>query len=167
MEKTVERKENGFANPKRAFEMYADMVYRLGFVRTRSINDSEDILQEVFLRYMKIWKRIESEEHLKASLIRITINCTNSLLGSAWFRKTEPLGEYVPYATYQNRTDVLGEVLKLPVKYRTVIHLHYYMGYSVGEIAELLKSKPSTVKTQLKRGRDMLKDILKEENYDF
>ena len=59
---------NDFAKPENAFEKYADMVYRLSFVRTKSKADSDDILQEVFLRYLKIWQDIESEEHLKAML---------------------------------------------------------------------------------------------------
>ncbi len=146
-----------FALPERVFKKYADTVYRLSFVRTKNISDSEDILQEVFLRYIKVWEKMESEEHIKAMLIRITLNCTNSLLGSSWFKKTAPLEENIPYIACENRPDVLGEVLKLPLKYRTAIHLHYYCGYSVNEIADIQKTNPSTVKTHLKRGREQLK----------
>lgn len=152
-----------FALPERVFTKYADMVYRLSFVRTKNISDSEDILQEVFLRYIKVWERMESEEHIKAMLIRITLNCTNSLLGSAWFKRTSPLDENIPYIAYKNQPDVLGEVLKLPLKYRTAIHLHYYCGYSVEEIADIQKTKPSTVKTHLKRGREQLKRSIEYE----
>ena len=146
-----------FANPERAFEIYADMVYRLAFVRTKNKSDSEDILQDVFLRYIKIWKKIKSEEHLKAMLLRITINCSNSLHTSGWFKKTIPLEENVSYIDNVENVDVLTEVLKLPLKYRTAIHLHYYSGYSVNEIASILKTNPSTVKTHLSRGREILK----------
>ncbi len=145
-----------FAEPAAVFERYADTVYRLAFVRTKNKYDADDILGEVFLRYMKVWGRMESEEHIKAMLLRITVNCSNSLLSSSWFRKTEPLCETLP-APEGSGSSVLSEVLKLPQKYRTVIHLHYYMGYSVEEIAEITNQKPATVKTQLSRGREKLK----------
>ena len=149
-----------FANPERAFETYADTVYRLAFVRTKNKSDSEDILQDVFLRYMKIWKKIESEEHLKALLLRITVNCSNTLHTSSWFKKTTALDENLSYTDDVEKFDVLAEVLKLPLKYRTAIHLHYYCGYSVNEIASILKTNPSTVKTHLSRGREILKGRL-------
>ncbi len=153
-----------FARPEAVFERYADTVYRLAFVRTKSQYDSDDILQEVFLRYMKIWETMQSEEHIKAMLIRITVNCSNSLLTSAWFRKTEALSELIPANDSPKEDNTLTEVLHLPLKYRTVIHLHYYMGYSVNDIAEITKTKPATVKTQLLRGREQLKKTLNEED---
>ncbi len=152
-----------FAKPENAFLKYADMVYRLSFVRTKSTADSDDILQEVFLRYMKIWEKIESEEHLKAMLLRITVNCSNSLKTSFWFKKTEGLDENLAVTDNIGEDSVLEEVLKLPLKYRTVIHLHYYCGYSVEEIAIIEKQNPSTVKTHLHRARLILKNTLKED----
>ena len=153
---------NDFAKPENAFHKYSDMVYRLAFVRTKSTADSDDILQEVFLRYMKVWGKIESEEHLKAMLLKITVNCSNSLKTSFWFKKTEGLNENIAVTDNISETNVLDEVLKLPLKYRTVIHLHYYCGYSVEEIAKTLKINPSTVKTHLHRARQILKNTLKE-----
>ena len=153
-----------YARPEEAFKKYADTVYRLAFVRTGSRNDSDDILQEVFLRYMKVWGKMESEEHVKATLIRITVNCSNSWLSSAWFKKTDPLDENIAAVEDNSAQSALSEVLKLPVKYRTVIHLHYYMGYSVAEIAELTKTNPSTVKTRLARARGQLKKTLEAED---
>ena len=153
-----------FAIPEAVFQKYADTVYRLAFVRTGSKNDSDDILQEVFLRYMKVWGKMESEEHVKATLIRITVNCSNSWLSSAWFKKTDPLDENIAATEDNSAQSALSEVLKLPVKYRTVIHLHYYMGYSVAEIAELTKTNPSTVKTRLARARGQLKKTLEAED---
>ena len=142
MEHTENIDEKDFALPEAAFRKYADTVYRLAFVRTSSRNDSYDILQEVFLRYMKVWRKMESEEHIKATLIRITVNCSNSLLGSLWFKKTEPLDDNLPAEDGNSAENALSEVLKLPVKYRTVIHLYYYMGYSVAEIAGITKTNP-------------------------
>ncbi len=164
MKKTVNFEIKSFAEPSAAFERYADMVYRLAFVRTKSKFDADDILQEVFLRYMKIWQKMESDEHIKAMLIKITVNCSNSLLSSAWFKKTESLSENLKAADISDGSTLI-EVLKLPLKYRTVIHLHYYMGYSVEEIAKITGSNPSTVKTHLSRSREKLKISLKKEDF--
>lgn len=150
-------------SPEAVFERHADLVYRLCFVRTKSRHDSDDLLQEVFLRYMKVWRTVQSEDHAKALLIRIAVNCTKTLLSSAWFRKTEPLDETLP-AKEREESAVLPAVLALPLKYRTVIHLHYYQGYSVEEIAGLLSTNPSTVKTRLMRARAMLKNTIKAED---
>ncbi len=165
MEKAVNSQNNLSASPEEVFERYTDTVYRLAFVRTKNKYDADDVLQEVFLRYMKIWQKMESEEHIKAMLIRMTVNCSNSLLSSAWFKRTDPLSD-VLLAECMDESYILFAVLKLPIKYRTVIHLHYYMGYSVEEIAKITSTKSATVKTQLSRGRQQLKIILKADDFD-
>lgn len=164
MKNTAEQNSKDFALPEEAFKKYADTVYRLAFVRTKSKSDSDDILQEVFLRYIKIWQKMESEEHIKAMLLRITVNCSNSLKTSAWFKKTEPLDEN--FAVLGGFSDgfVLEQVLKLPLKYRTVIHLHYYCGYSVNEISKIQNINPATVKTHLSRARGLLKNLIKADD---
>ena len=144
-----------------AFNRYSDMVYRLAFARVKNKYDADDILQEVFLRFIKVKENVNNDEHAKALLIRITINCSKSLLSSSWFKRTEPLSENLSVS--DPGFDTLDAVLRLPQKYRTVIHLHYYMGYSVEEIAAILKSKPSTVKSQLHRARQMVKIDLEGE----
>ena len=142
-------------NASEAFKRYSDMVYRLAFARVKNKYDADDILQEVFLRFIKVKEKVNNEDHAKALLIRITINCSKSLLSSSWFKRTEPLSETLSVS--DKEIDTLDAVLRLPQKYRTVIHLHYYMGYSIDEIATILKSKPSTVKSQLHRARQKLK----------
>lgn len=144
-----------------AFNRYSDMVYRLAFARVKNKYDADDILQEVFLRFIKVKENVNNDEQAKALLIRITINCSKSLLSSSWFKRTEPLSENLSVS--DPGFDTLDAVLRLPQKYRTVIHLHYYMGYSVEEIAAILKSKPSTVKSQLHRARQKLKIDLEGE----
>ncbi len=138
-----------------AFKRHSDMVYRLAVARVKNKYDADDILQEVFLRFIKVKDKVENDEHLKALLIRITINCSKSLLTSSWFKRTEPLSEGL--SVLDEYADTLDAVMRLPQKYRTVIHLHYYIGYSVDEIAAILKSKPSTVKSWLYRARQKLK----------
>lgn len=161
---STEIKTKDFANPEKAFETYADTVYRLAFVRTKNKADSDDILQEVFLRYMKICDKMASEEHVKAMLLRITVNCSNSFKSSSWSKKTVALTEEVSYTDNVNDGSVLKAVLELPLKYRTVIHLHYYCGYSVNEISGITKINPSTVKTHLNRARSILKTKIEAED---
>ena len=138
-----------------AFKKYSDIVYRLAFARVKNKYDADDILQEVFLRFIKYKDKINNDEHAKALLIRITINCSKSMLSSSWFKKTESLNENLSVS--DRECDTLDAVMRLNKKYRTVIHLHYYMGYSIDEIAKILKSKPSTVKSWLHRARKQLK----------
>ena len=152
------------AEPSAVFERYADMVYRLAFVRTKNRADSDDLLQEVFLRYLKVWKTMQSEEHIKAMLIRMAVNSSKSLLGSAWFRKTEGLSDALPAKEEPPESPVLAAVLQLPQKYRTVVHLHYYQGYRIEEIAKLLSLSPAAVKTRLFRARELLKNQIKAED---
>ena len=140
---------------EKAFEKFSDMVYRLAFARVKNKFDADDILQEVFLRYIKAADGVENEEHAKFLLIRITINCSKSHFLSVRRRKTQPLDENYP--CYMPVGDTLDAVLRLPLKYRTVVHLHYYCGYSVNEISEILSVKPSTIKSQLFRAREKLK----------
>lgn len=147
-----------------AFNKYSDMVYRLAFARVKNQYDADDILQEVFLRFIKSKDKVNNEEHAKALLIRITINCSKSMLTSSWFKKTEALSENLSVTMPEN--DTLEAVLKLPQKYRTVIHLHYYCGFSIEEIGKILDHNPSTVKSQLHRARMKLKTELKGVEFD-
>lgn len=147
-----------------AFNKYSDMVYRLAFARVKNKYDADDILQEVFLRFIKSKDKVNNEEHAKALLIRITINCSKSMLTSSWFKKTEALSENLSVSMPEN--DTLEAVLRLPQKYRTVIHLHYYCGFSVEEIGKILDHNPSTVKSQLHRARMKLKTELKGVEFD-
>ena len=147
---------------------YADMVYRLAYSRTGSTFDADDILQEVFLRYIRADKTYNDEEHRKAWLIRITINCTRSFASSAWNRHrdySEPDGnegaEDPAISASETRSDVMDALLELPEKYRTVIYLFYYEDMSVSRIADSLGITESNVKTRLSRGREMLKEKLK------
>lgn len=143
-----------------AFRKYSDTVYRLAFARLKNRSDADDVLQEVFLRYLRQGKPADSEEYEKALLIRITINCTKTLLSANKRGRTEELCENIPCPENPEH-NALETVLKLPEKYRTVIHLYYYCGYSAEETAMLLGCKPSTVRSRLFRAREKLKNELK------
>ncbi|GMQ57545.1 sigma-70 family RNA polymerase sigma factor [Vallitalea sediminicola] len=141
---------------------YSNMVYRLAFSQVRNNSDADDIFQEVFLRYLKKQPQFENEEHRKAWLIRVTINCTKKFWASSWLKKTAPLDENITFE-FSEENDLNYELQKLSRKYRTVIHLFYYEDLSIAEISEILKQKPSTIRTQLTRARRKLKEILKED----
>lgn len=153
-------------SPEQVIRFYSDMVYRLAFARTGTRHDADDVYEEVFLRYLKKKPKFQSEEHRRAWLIRVTINCSNTFLTSTWQRRTQELPENLPFQQ-QEDYHLYNYLQQLPAKYRSVIHLFYYEEMSVEEISRLLHRKPSTVRTQLTRARDQLRQIIKEEDYDF
>ncbi|MDO4572593.1 MAG: RNA polymerase sigma factor [Clostridia bacterium] len=142
------------------FRVYGDMVYRLAFLRTGSAADADDVVQEVFLRCLKSPRQWRSAEHQKAWFLTVTLNCTKSLLTAAFRRHTVPERDDLA-VEMEERSEVYGEVLKLPVRYRTVVHLFYYEGYKVSEIAQIMGAGEGTVKSWLFRARDMLRESLK------
>mgnify|MGYP001037560742 FL=1 len=144
---------------------YFDMVYKLALSQTKNQTFAEDVTQDVFVRFIQNKDKFESEEHIKAWLIRVTINCSKSVFMSSWFKKTVPLEEDLTFDSPE-KSDVYFAVQVLPLKYRTVIHLFYYEDMSVREIAESIDVKESTVKSHLHRGRMLLKNKLKGD-YDF
>ena len=153
-------------SPEQVIRFYSDMVYRLAFARTGTRYDADDVYEEVFLRYLKKKPKFKSEEHRRAWLLRVTINCSNSFLTSAWQRQVQELPEDLPFRQPEDY-QLYDRLKQLSAKYRSVIHLFYYEEMSVEEIGEILHRKPSTVRTQLTRAREQLRHILKEEDYDF
>ncbi len=148
-----------------AVRKYADMVYRIALARTRSESDAQDVFQEVFLRYCRHRDKLTDETHERAWLARVTINCSKSLLRSAWNRRTVPLDESLPFCEPE-ASGVYEAVMALPVKYRTVVHLHYGEGFTLSEIAQTLHTNENTVKTRLRRAREQLRTTLKGERGD-
>ena len=148
---------------------YSDMVYRLAFSRLKNKADAEDVFQEVFVKYIKSDKTFETDEHIKAWLIRVTVNCCKKLKKTAWFRYTVPLEEWSTELKNKDeyeKSEVYYAVMELPPKYRTIIHLFYYEDMQINEISSVLNMKKSTVLSQLHRARNMLRKKLIEE-YDY
>ena len=146
----------------REVHRWGDMVYRLALARTASVPDAEDVFQEVFLRYFRHEERFQSDEHRKAWLIRCTVNRAKSLTASPWKKRTVPLETAEEVGVEDDYREVYSAVLSLPGKYRAVIHLHYFEGLSVMEIAQMFHVPEGTVKSQLSRGRALLREMLKE-----
>ncbi len=144
------------------FERYGNTVYRLAFAYARSKADADDIFQEVFLRYYRRAPAFETEEHRKAWLLRVTINRAKSCLSRRVLHGPPQAEGAVPFSAPASME--LHEALsKLAPKYRTVIHLFYYEGYTAEEIGALLHRKPATVRTQLTRARRRLASLLQDE----
>lgn len=142
-------------------DAYGDLVRRLCLVRLKRREDTEDIFQTVFLKYLQHTAPFANAEHEKAWFIRVTLNSCRDLLRS-WLRHgAVPLEELSAQAAPE-RSDraVLEAVLSLPQKYRDAVYLHYYEGYSAPEIGALLGKNTNTVYTLLTRARALLREKL-------
>lgn len=148
----------------RAIELYADMVMRLCTVYLKNQADTEDIFQNVFLKYTLHPMEFESDEHEKAWLIRVTINACKDLLKSFFRSHTVSMDEIADRCTEfsTEHSEVMEAVLALPKKYREVVYLHYYEGYTAPEISKLLGKNTNTVYTLLHKARGLLKESLRE-----
>ena len=140
---------------------YSPALLRAAFSVLRNTADAQDAAQEAFLKLLQKRPAFHDAEHEKAWLIRVTVNTAKNMLKTA--NRTEPLEKYDAFV-YQEHSETLNAVLSLPLKYRTVIHLYYYEGYSIKEIAAILEIPEATAGTQLARGREKLKTILKGED---
>lgn len=143
-----------------ALEKYSDMVRRICFIYLRSQADVEDVFQEVFLKLLQNKVTFESEEHEKAWLCRVAINKCKDMLKSFWRRNVGYVEGMELLFEVKEENDVMQEVLSLPQKYKDVVYLFYYEGYSVPEMAKLLDQKINTIYSNLHRARGLLKTKL-------
>ena len=141
---------------------YADMVYRIACRYVKNPIDADDVFSEVFLSYFKKQRVFESEEHRKAWLIRVTINCAKDCLmqRSVWQQLQEEITSDRASSYSDTYLDVHAAIEQLKPEYREVIKLHYLDDLTVKQIAQVLDRNENTVKTQLSRAREMLKNIL-------
>ena len=148
----------------RAVEQYSDMIRRICLYQLKNATDTEDVFQTVFLKYLLYPKSFDSPEHEKAWFIRVTLNACRDHLKSLFRRHTLPLeelGEEVA-AIPPEQHQVLDAVRALPTKYKDVIYLHYYEGYSAAEIGELLGTTAANVRQILTRAKRKLAEELAE-----
>lgn len=156
--------EEPWNDPGALARQFAPAIYRLAYARTGSRADAEDVMQEVFLRLVKARPVFDSGAHAKAWLLRVASNCANDLFRLPWRRREEPLEENMAAPEAPEPGSVTEAVLALPARYRIPVHLYYYEGYSVAEIAMLMGKSQGTVKSRLFRARELLRDKLKEED---
>ena len=145
-------------------ENYRDRLFAAAFQVCGNAADAEDAAQEALLRYHTSEKQFESEQHIRAWLLRVSINCAKNLSRSFFRRNTVPLETYMETLEFDSgeSREIFREVMALPEKYRLVIHLYYYEDYSVAEIGRILALTESNVKVRLSRGRQLLKKALQE-----
>lgn len=145
-----------------AVETYANMIRRICLYYLKNQFDTEDIFQNVFLKYMLYEGVFTAEEHEKAWFIRVTINACKDHLKSLFRHGMVPLEEITEQAAEipEEHREVLEALISLPAKYKDALYLHYYEGYSAFEIGRILGKKENTVYSLLSRGRRLLKDKL-------
>ena len=152
-----------------AFNKYGDAVLRAAFASIGDYSEAEDVTQEVFLSLHANPRSFESEEHMKAWLLRAAINRCKNLRLSARIRKTSPLDDELAGKLSCEFTprdnEIKSLIAGLPEKYASVVFLYYFEEYNVREIAELLGESENTISSRLQRGRKKLKTILEKEGY--
>jgi len=147
-------------------QTHGDALYRSAYLLLGNPHDVQDVLQEVLLRFLEKAPPFTSTEHERAWLLRVTTNCCMDCLR---FRRRHTytdldlLKECLPAPEQQAH---LEELYALPAKLKSVLILHYFEGYSVTEIARILRLSESAVKKRLQRGREALKIALSESKTD-
>ena len=149
-----------------AVRMYGNTVFRIAYQYCGNRSDAEDIVQNTFMKLLQSEKCFEDAEYLKRWLMRVAINDAKNLNLSFWKRKVFSIVETGVEESYSfatsEHTALHDAVMKLPAKYRIVVHLFYFEDYSIKEIADIINIKETTVQTQLMRARAKLKEQLKE-----
>ncbi len=143
-----------------------DSILRYAYSYLHNMSGAEDILQDTLIQYLKTGPVFENAAHEKAWLLRVAANLSKNRLDYNSIRKTDELNEELAADERDDLSFVWEAVKSLPVKYREVIHLFYHEGCSVREISNILKRPEATVRSDLHRGRERLREILREE-YDF
>lgn len=138
-----------------------DTLYRISYMYMKNRCDAEDIVQNTFIKLFEKEKQFDNTEHEKAWLIVVTINACKNHFKTWW--NTKVTYEDVEMISHDKNNYILEALLELPKKYKEVIYLYYYEGYSTKEIAVILNSKDATVRSQLQRAKLLLKDVLKGE----
>lgn len=149
-----------------AVEQYSDMVYRISKTITKNESDAQDVYQETYLRLIKYRETIQSEEHLKAWLIRVASNCAKSFVMDSWNKRTQGIDETVIMEqTFEtNEQGILFKrIRELPSDQALALYLFYYEEYTVQEIGEIMKKNINTVKSYLRRGKAKLRKHLEED----
>ena len=152
-------------NEETVVRTYADMVYKIAYRYVANPTDADDVFSETFLTYFKKERVFHDEEHRKAWMIRVTINCAKDLLKGklSWEELNEELaGDDTPAVYSEEQLDLHKAIRQLRLEYREVICLYYLEGLSVKDISALLGRNESTVKTHLARGREKLREFLED-----
>lgn len=145
-------------------DKYKDNLFSVAFNICRNVADADDVVQDTLIQYHTTKKQFDSEQHIRAWLLRVAINKAKNINISFFRKASVPIEDYIETLVFETSEgkDLLEAVLRLPEKYRIAIHLFYYEEYSVKEISEILHTSESNVKVRLSRGRKLLKTSLQE-----
>lgn len=166
---TVAQSRSINAEAEHYLDTYGNAILRLAYSYLHNMADAEEVLQDTLVQFIHTAPVFENEPHAKSWLMQVAANLSKNRIRSNRIRRAEDLDELQETLAGQESEDlsfVWEAVKSLPEKYREVIHLFYQEGYATGEIAQILQRKESTVRSDLKRGRERLKEIL-QEVYDY
>lgn len=142
------------------YQKYKMLLFHIAFSYVKNREDTEDILQDAFAKWLYHAPEFKSEEHEKRWLIRVTVNLSKNHLKLFWNKNKvtiEELPETLEWNMSRTEINLLDEVMALPDKCKISMYLHYYEGYTCREIANILKCTESAVKMRLQKGRKLLK----------
>lgn len=168
-EAEVRREESREAVNRRAeqaLDRYGNSILRLAYSYLHNMSDAEEILQDTLVQLLKTDPAFQSEAHEKAWLLRVAANLSKNRLDYNRVRKTDTLSQTLAAQEREDLSFVWEAVKQLPQEQRACIHLFYYEGYPTRDVARMLGRKESTIRSDLRRGREKLKGLLKEA-YDF
>lgn len=166
LNETADRKTEINRQAEVILDQYGNYILRFAYSYLHNMSDAEEVLQDTLICYMKTHPAFESEEHQKAWLLHVAANLSKNRIKYNSVRCADELSETLAAEEKEDLSFVWDAVKALPEKYREVIHLFYYEGYRTKQIAQILQRKEATVRSDLLRGREQLKTILKEA-YDF
>ena len=152
-----------------AIEQYSDMIRRLCMIHLKNYHDTQDIFQTVFLKYALSSVVFENPQHEKAWFIRVTINACKDLLKNFFRTHVISIDEVSKqlFELSSDNIDILEAVRSLPPKYKNVVYLHYYEGYTAPEIANILHKNVNTIYTYLTRSKKVLYEKLGGDGYEW
>lgn len=150
-------------------DKYGDTVLRVAYTYMKNQADAEDIVQDVYMYLIDKSPEFNDDNHVKAWLIRATVNKCKNEINRFWNRNKRSMDAVADVSCcdrYSTDSNVMQAVMNLPEKHRIVVYMYYYEGYTTVEISKILGKPESTVRSCLYRARTSLKNILKED-YDF
>ncbi|MCI9492279.1 MAG: RNA polymerase sigma factor [Lachnospiraceae bacterium] len=152
------------------YEKYYEMVWRICLVQLGNSHDAYDAVQETFFRLMGNAKTFHNEEHVKAWLIRVAINYCKDVKKSGFRKREISLNAEKPTedgGVPEEYAEVYEAMMGLPKEHRVVLYLHYYEGYSLKEIAKMMKINPSTLRSRMSRAKELMKQYLQDDARRF
>lgn len=150
-----------------SYEKYYEMIWRICLVQFGNVHDAYDATQETFIRLMNYTKSFRSEEHEKAWLIRVAVNYCKDVMKSSRRKNEISMESGEPWEAgiiSDEYAGVYETMMELPKEYRVVLYLYYYEGYSLKEIAAMLKMNSSTLRSRFAKAKELMREYLEEES---